>query len=359
MSRRIPPTPVAAPWNGSTALGWLCDSTLNASPSPPPTSTTPAFSPGPISTYGPSVGSRRSSLRECLYAQCSDHIKDNIASSVSPGTRPRRSTIRSYSESVRPSARWRESVLLAIAAGERSDGDAVGNLVPDRLKQQQAVGRARQRIDGVLGMWHQPEHVPGLVTDAGDVAQRPVGVVAGRISQQHPAVGFELAQLCVGRVEASGRVLDRDREAMAVAASARERGISAHDLEVDLAKDELQRGVREQRPGKQAGLAQNLEAVADPEHDPAGASELGYLLHHRRKARDRSGAQVIAVREAARHDHRVDALQIPIGVPQDHRLAGALCGTERVNLVAGSREADDSELHAEPSSSADPVSTIS
>src|SRR5215211_6851240 len=29
-SRRIPPTPVAAPWNGSTALGWLWDSTLKA-----------------------------------------------------------------------------------------------------------------------------------------------------------------------------------------------------------------------------------------------------------------------------------------------------------------------------------------
>ena len=25
MSRRMPPTPVAAPWYGSTALGWLCD----------------------------------------------------------------------------------------------------------------------------------------------------------------------------------------------------------------------------------------------------------------------------------------------------------------------------------------------
>ena len=36
-SRRIPPTPVAAPWNGSTALGWLCDSTLNAHASPSPT----------------------------------------------------------------------------------------------------------------------------------------------------------------------------------------------------------------------------------------------------------------------------------------------------------------------------------
>src|SRR5918997_454695 len=39
MSRRIPPTPVAAPWNGSTALGWLCDSTLNATARPSPTST--------------------------------------------------------------------------------------------------------------------------------------------------------------------------------------------------------------------------------------------------------------------------------------------------------------------------------
>src|SRR5580704_10365366 len=30
MSRRIPPTPVAAPWNGSMKLGWLCDSILKA-----------------------------------------------------------------------------------------------------------------------------------------------------------------------------------------------------------------------------------------------------------------------------------------------------------------------------------------
>ena len=65
-SRRMPPTPVAAPWNGSTALGWLCDSTLNATASPSPTSTAPAFSPGPISRCGPSVGSRRSSFFECL-----------------------------------------------------------------------------------------------------------------------------------------------------------------------------------------------------------------------------------------------------------------------------------------------------
>ena len=82
MSRRMPPTPVAAPWNGSTALGWLCDSTLNAHTSPPPTSTAPAFSPGPITTYLPSVGSVLSSFFECLYAQCSLHSSEYIASST-------------------------------------------------------------------------------------------------------------------------------------------------------------------------------------------------------------------------------------------------------------------------------------
>jgi hypothetical protein len=101
----MPPTPVAAPWNGSTALGWLCDSTLKAAARPSPTSTTPAFSPGPMRMCGPSVGSMRNSFFECLYAQCSDHISENTASSSAFGSRPRRSQMPSYSGSVSPSSR--------------------------------------------------------------------------------------------------------------------------------------------------------------------------------------------------------------------------------------------------------------
>ena len=58
--------PVAAPWKGSTAEGWLCDSTLNAQTRSPLTRTAPAFSPGPMKTAAPSVGSVRSSAFECL-----------------------------------------------------------------------------------------------------------------------------------------------------------------------------------------------------------------------------------------------------------------------------------------------------
>jgi hypothetical protein len=65
-SRSIPPTPVAAPWKGSTAEGWLWLSTLKTTASPSPASIAPAFSPGPISTRSPPVGSLRSSFFECL-----------------------------------------------------------------------------------------------------------------------------------------------------------------------------------------------------------------------------------------------------------------------------------------------------
>ena len=65
-SRRIPPTPVAAPWKGSMKEGWLWLSILKTAASPPPMSTAPAFSPGPWSTCGPVVGSCRRSARELL-----------------------------------------------------------------------------------------------------------------------------------------------------------------------------------------------------------------------------------------------------------------------------------------------------
>src|SRR5262249_18309457 len=106
-SRMMPPTPVAAPWNGSTALGWLCDSTLKATAAPSPRSITPAFSPGPCSTRSPSDGRWRSSRAECLYPQCSDQRTENTASSKSFGSRPCSSLIRPNSQSVRPRARWR------------------------------------------------------------------------------------------------------------------------------------------------------------------------------------------------------------------------------------------------------------
>ena len=56
ISLNIPPTPVAAPWKGSIAEGWLWLSILKTSFWSFPTSITPAFSPGPTNTFYPVIG---------------------------------------------------------------------------------------------------------------------------------------------------------------------------------------------------------------------------------------------------------------------------------------------------------------
>ena len=66
MSRTMPPTPVAAPWYGSIALGCECDSILKTTATPSPTSTAPASWPGPTRTADPSVGSVRRWILEDL-----------------------------------------------------------------------------------------------------------------------------------------------------------------------------------------------------------------------------------------------------------------------------------------------------
>src|SRR6185295_14629897 len=91
--------------------GWLCDSILKTAQSPSPISTAPAFSPGPCTTLGPVVGNFFKCTRELLYEQCSDHITENIPSSVIFGSRPNISTIFLYSSSVRLCCEIRSLVI--------------------------------------------------------------------------------------------------------------------------------------------------------------------------------------------------------------------------------------------------------
>src|SRR5436190_20286969 len=102
ISRMMPPTPVAAPWKGSTALGWLWDSILNAIARPSPISMMPAFSsPAPTRILADLVGNVFSKGRLFLYEQCSLHMTEKIPSSVYLGSRPRITLILSYSSGSR------------------------------------------------------------------------------------------------------------------------------------------------------------------------------------------------------------------------------------------------------------------
>ena len=105
-----------------------------------------------------------------------------------------------------------------------------------------------------------------------------------------------------------------------VGSRGRERRVGLLDADVDVGAHELERRVPAQHAGEQPGLAQHLEAVADPEHRPARLGELAHRPHRRREAGDRAAAQVVAVREAAREHDGADVGQPLRLVPDRDRL---------------------------------------
>src|SRR5262249_55903356 len=62
-------------------------------------------------------------------------------------------------------------------------------------------------------------------------------------------------------------------------------------------------------------FAEDLEAVADAEHEPARLRMARYGLHDRGEAGDRATAQVVAIRESARQHDAVDVAQVLLLVP--------------------------------------------
>ena len=111
--------------------------------------------------------------------------------------------------------------------------------------------------------------------------------------------------------------------------------------------DEAQVGVAHQHAGQQAGLAQDLEAVADAEHEAAARRMRAHRVHDRRPPGDRAAAQVVAIGEAARqHDEIGPGGQRRVGVP-DRRDRGARLAERPRGIAVAVRagEDDDGGLH--------------
>ena len=89
------------------------------------------------------------------------------------------------------------------------------------------------------------------------------------------------------------------RSTCPAAAGGGKRRVRLLDLDQHMLALELHASVAKHRARQQACFEQYLETVADSEHRAAGLRELLHLGHDRREARDRAGAQVVAVGEAA------------------------------------------------------------
>ena len=108
--------------------------------------------------------------------------------------------------------------------------------------------------------------------------------------------------------------------------------------------EEGQTTVLLQRSRQEAGLGEDLEAVADAEHRSAVGREARDGLHHRREARQGAGAQVVAVGEAPRQDDAVEAAEVGRGVPDELGLRAQLRNArDRVVLTVRAGEDNDAD----------------
>ena len=250
MSRRIPPTPVAAPWYGSTALGWLWLSILNATARPSPIEMTPAFSPGPRRRPRPPVGQRpEQRLRLLLYEQCSLHMTLNIASSRSLGSRAEPVAdgdellvrdAETAMERLRIRRRRPGAVIIAghrgsdrrrTTAGPRPAG-ARGRRLDERADDRRPVVGAEDRLGRALRVRHQAGDVAGRVAHARRSRGASRSGSRGRPGRQPGAVGVDVAEEHVRRRARARRASARPRSssprraprASAAAAAPRRRG---------------------------------------------------------------------------------------------------------------------------------------
>src|SRR3954453_548095 len=123
----------------------------------------------------------------------------------------------------------------------------------------------------MLGMRHEAHDVPALVADAGDLVHRPVARLG--VTEDDLTVRLERTDE-VRRCEPSPvAVLHGDDELLPLGAPTREGKIVTLHEQRNVAADEAKRFVPEEHAWKQAGLAKNLEAVADAEHEPPRVGE--------------------------------------------------------------------------------------
>src|SRR5215213_2967083 len=298
--------------------GWLWLSILKMQASPSPISITPAFSPGPWMTQGALVGRPRRWMREDLYEQCSFHMADTIPSSVMVGSRPIRFTKRSYSSALSPCSLTSSGVmatslriigvsLLSPSPEGRGRGqircpspEGRGGVSSPRerssrfretrheaLEQAAPIGAAHEVFDQVFRMRHHAEHVELFRIDARDRVHGAVAVGIRRdvplgigIAEGHQPFAFEPLQgLFVGRVVALA-MRHADIDGLALGISPGEGGVVALDAQELPVADEFQIGIAHQDAGQKPGFAQDLEAVADAEHEAAARRMGANRIHH-------------------------------------------------------------------------------
>ncbi len=203
-------------------------------------------------------------------------------------------------------------------------------------------------------MGHEAQHVARAIGDARDVTRRAVGIARRGCPPLRVAVGEEHLPVCEQGVERLfvGDVVafamgDGQVQDLARLEAVREARVGILDPDGHRLTAKMEAVIADQHAWQQAGLAQDLEAVADADDRPPRRGRLLHRRHDGREAGDGSGAEIVAVGKTAGQDDRVRAVQRGLLVPDiiDLLAEDVFQDMKGVLVAIGSGETDDSPAH--------------
>ena len=203
-------------------------------------------------------------------------------------------------------------------------------------------------------MRHHAENVTLLTKDAGDVAERAVGIcfrchVAGRsaVAKGDAVFGLEALELLRRAEVITFHVANGDLEDVSLGELAGEGTVGSFYADVDLSANVLEAGIAHERAGEQAGFSEDLKAIADAEDKTAALCEALDGLHDRGEAGDRAGAEVVAIGKAAGDEYGIDALKIFRVMPEkgDGLVSDFSDDVVGVVVAVGARKDEDAKFH--------------
>src|ERR1019366_5560466 len=206
-------------------------------------------------------------------------------------------------------------------------------------------------------MGHHPQHVAAWAADAGYVFERSVGIRFRRdlalracIAEDYAVVALQFGQ---GRFIAkiiAFHVSDGDGQDFAFFARIRERRLIVFHSYVHRLANIFQADIPHESSRQQSRFTQDLEAVADAQHQAALVGEFADGLHDRGELGDGAGAEVVAVSEPSWHDDGVAVLKVLGVVPKESYglLRDLLDGPEGIVIAVGTGENNDAEFHRDP-----------
>ena len=192
------------------------------------------------------------------------------------------------------------SGVMATVAHAGAATSAAATAASIDWKTHQAVGRTHQRVGGALGMRHHPHHVALAAQDAGDVAQRAVGVV--QVAEGDAVLRLQFVQRALIGEVAAFAVGDGKAQHLAPLRGGSERRIRGFGAQPHLAADELQPRLRISAPGSRPASTRIWKPLQMPSTSPPSGGELAHRRHHRRELGDSPAPQIVAIGKAAGKD---------------------------------------------------------